>query len=131
MGTVAAGRPRASGSRYELWAWLFMRVSGVALVLLAFGHLVLMHVVYGVEQIDYDLVASRLTGPAGIAWRVYDLLLLLLALLHALNGLRVILGEHVRSARWRRVSLWLVVVAGAVFLALGAAVLFAFTPTLS
>ena len=40
----AGGRPRPTGG-LELYAWLFMRVSGIALLLLALGHLAIMHLI--------------------------------------------------------------------------------------
>ncbi len=122
------GRPRPTGSNFELYSWLFMRVSGVLLIFLALGHLAIMHVVNSVEKINYAFVAERLSGPAGWLWRAYDLLLLVLALLHGLNGLRMVLDEYVHSRGWRIVSLSAVYVLGFVFLAVGALVLFTFQP---
>ena len=37
-GSVIGGRERPTGG-FELYAWLFMRVSGVLLLFLALGHL--------------------------------------------------------------------------------------------
>src|SRR5437588_718049 len=37
------GRERPAGG-YELWSWLFMRISGILLLVLAVGHVVIMHV---------------------------------------------------------------------------------------
>lgn len=122
------GRPRPSGSNFELYSWLFMRVSGVLLIFLALGHLAIMHVINSVENIDYDFVAARLAGPLGAVWRIYDLLLLTLALLHGLNGLRIVLDDYVRSPAWRAIGLSAVYVIGAVFLVVGALVLFSFQP---
>lgn len=122
------GRPRPSGSNFELVSWLFMRVSGLFLVFLALGHLAIMHLIHGVEQVNYDFVAARLAGPLGAVWRTYDLLLLALALLHGLNGLRVVVDDYVHSPRWRVVTLSAVYAVGAVFLVVGALVLFSFQP---
>lgn len=122
------GRPRPSGSNFELYSWLFMRVSGVLLLFLALGHLAIMHVVHSVEEIDYAFVAARLSGPWGALWRGYDLLLLTLALLHGFNGLRTVLDDYVHRPAWRVVSLCAVWVASAAFLVVGALVLFSFSP---
>ena len=62
----AGARPRPAGG-LELYAWLFMRVSGILLVLLALGHLAIMHLYYGVENIDFSLVAERWANPL---WRL-------------------------------------------------------------
>ena len=36
--------PPIGGSNFELYAWFFMRISGLFLVLLAAGHMFIMHV---------------------------------------------------------------------------------------
>ena len=119
---------RLPGSRVELYSWLFMRISGILLVFLALGHLAIMHLIHNVDEIDYAFVVERLVGPWGVAWRVYDLLLLVLALVHGLNGMRAVLDEHIRAPRRRAQARLALYVVGAVFLALGAFVLFAFQP---
>ncbi|MEW6046008.1 MAG: succinate dehydrogenase [Bacillota bacterium] len=122
------GRSGPATRGFELYSWLFMRLSGVLLVFLALGHLVIMHVLNNVEAIDYNFVASRLAGPLGAVWRSYDLLLLALALLHGMNGLRGILHDAVRSPRWRAISISTVYALTGIFLALGALVLLSFQP---
>ncbi|HEY8425386.1 MAG TPA: hypothetical protein VIK73_05145 [Limnochordales bacterium] len=126
----AYAKPRPAGGSLELYSWLFMRLSGLLLVFLALGHLAIMHVIHSVEEIDYDFVAARLAGPLGTLWRTYDLLLLALALLHGLNGLRVVIDDYVHTPRWRAVTLTALYVVGAFTLVLGAVVLFTFQPQL-
>ena len=42
-------RERPAGG-FELWSWLFMRISGLVLLILAVGHILIMHVLdEGVE----------------------------------------------------------------------------------
>ena len=91
-------RPGPESTRWETFSWWFFRVSGVALIFLAIIHLVLMHVVNDVSATGYDFVAMRYANPF---WRLYDLLLLTLALFHGLNGLRIILDDYIarRGAR--------------------------------
>ena len=60
--TEIGSRVKPAGG-LELKSWIFMRVSGVLLVALALGHMWIMHVVHGVDQIDYDFVVRRLAGP--------------------------------------------------------------------
>jgi succinate dehydrogenase / fumarate reductase membrane anchor subunit len=47
---------------------------------------------------SYQLVAIRYENPF---WRLYDWLLLTLALLHGMNGLRVVIDDYVGSRGWR------------------------------
>ena len=89
----ASARP-AGGTGWETFSWWFFRVSGVGLVFLAIIHLLIMHVTHDVSATGYDFIAARYANPL---WRVYDLLLLTLALLHGLNGLRIICDDYIRT----------------------------------
>jgi succinate dehydrogenase / fumarate reductase membrane anchor subunit len=120
---LPAGRSVRVRAPLELYSWLFFRVSGVLLIFLALGHFALMHVVHSILEVDYAFAARRWAVPA---WRVYDWLLLVLALLHGFNGLRVVVDEHVRPAGVRRAAQGVVFAATAVFLALGTYVVIAF-----
>ena len=93
--TQAAARPAGRRGNFELYAWVFMRVSGVALVLLILLHLTIMLVLdRGIARVDFAFVSGRWSNPF---WRVYDFAMLLLALLHGWNGLRVIVDDYARS----------------------------------
>ncbi len=119
-----AGRPRPE-SGLELYAWLFMRISGVALLILVLLHLAIMHLINNVEVINYHFVAVRYATPF---WRTYDLVMLWLAMVHGLNGLRVIVDDYVTSRGWRVLAMGLVFTAGVIFLALGSLVILTFQP---
>ncbi len=85
-------RTRPDGGS-ELAAWLFMRYSGIVLVLLALGHLFIMHVFNSIHTIDYDFVAARYIGWF---WRAYDGAMLWLAMIHGLNGMRMIFDDYLK-----------------------------------
>lgn len=89
---------RPAGGGFETFSWYFFRVSAVALIFLVIIHLLLNHVTTDVSCTSYQLVSIRYTNPF---WRVYDWLLLTLALLHGMNGLRVVIDDYVRSRGWR------------------------------
>ncbi|SRR5579875_1069701 len=91
-------RPGPGSSGWETFSWYFFRVSGVGLVFLALIHVFIMHVSTDVSQTVYDFVAARYANPF---WRVYDLLLLTLALFHGLNGVRIVCDDYIRSRGWR------------------------------
>ena len=97
----AYGRSKPAGG-FELQSWIFMRVSGVLLLLLALGHLAIMHLINSVHTIDYAFVVGRYDGWL---WRSYDLLLLVLAMIHGTNGMRVIIDDFVHHPGWRRLAL--------------------------
>jgi succinate dehydrogenase / fumarate reductase, membrane anchor subunit len=111
----ASAKP-VGGSGFETFSWYFFRWSGVALLFLVIIHLVLMHVTTDVSLTTYDFVAKRYANPF---WRVYDLLLLTLGLLHGLNGLRIIVDDYVRSNGWRLVAQSVVWLTAATFWLMG------------
>lgn len=77
--------------RSESWAWLFMRLSGVALLFLVLGHLLVIRVLIGLDKVDLGLVTVRWSG---MGWRSYDLVMLLVAMAHGTNGLRGLAYDH-------------------------------------
>ncbi len=84
-------------SRWEAVAWIYMRVSGIALLVLVLGHMFLMHLLVGVDQIDFGFVAARWSG---LGWRAYDFTMLILAMVHGFNGVRGLAHDHIpRRAR--------------------------------
>jgi succinate dehydrogenase / fumarate reductase membrane anchor subunit len=120
-----AGRERPAGG-WELWAWLFMRISGILLLFLAIGHVLIMHVGgTGVSRVDFSFVASRWQSPI---WRTWDWALLSLALLHGINGLRVVVQDYVRPAAWRFAVNMLFYGIGFILFVLGSVVVFTFDP---
>ncbi len=68
-----------------------MRLSGVALLFLVLGHMLLMHLLVGVNRIDFGFVAARWSG---LGWRAYDLTMLLLAMAHGALGVRGLAYDH-------------------------------------
>jgi succinate dehydrogenase / fumarate reductase membrane anchor subunit len=120
-------RPKAR-SNAELYSWLFMRISGVLLVLLVLGHLFIMHVVDGgVERVNFAFVAGRWSSPF---WRTWDLVMLLLAEVHGTNGLRVIINDYAERDQTR---FWLKIVlytSTFLILTLGTLVIFTFDPSI-
>ncbi|WP_457633733.1 succinate dehydrogenase, partial [Oceanithermus desulfurans] len=79
-------RQQASTNVELIW-WVFMRVSGVLLVFLVLGHIYMNNIMISNTSIDYDYVASRFSQPL---IKVYDLVMLALAMLHGTNGLRYV-----------------------------------------
>jgi len=84
----------------EVIAWKWMRYSGLLLIPLAWGHVLIQDVLVGVDRIDLDYVAMRW---AYLGWRIYDLFLLVFALAHGINGLRQVILDFVskkKNIRW-------------------------------
>jgi succinate dehydrogenase / fumarate reductase membrane anchor subunit len=121
------GEPRERpGSGFELWSWLFMRISGIVLLFLAVGHVLIMHVLEeGVERVDFNFVAERWSTPF---WRTWDWMMLSLALLHGINGVRVVVQDYVRSPGGRIAWNAAFVIVGFALFVLGTIIVFTFDP---
>ncbi|MGH2692820.1 MAG: succinate dehydrogenase hydrophobic membrane anchor subunit [Actinomycetota bacterium] len=117
-------------SGFELWSWLFMRLSGILLLFLAVGHVLIMHVMdTGVARVDFDFVVSRWTGEGAVFWRTWDWMMLSLALLHGINGVRVIAQDYVRRPGVRLATNWFFAVVGFSLFVLGTFIVFTFDPS--
>jgi succinate dehydrogenase / fumarate reductase membrane anchor subunit len=102
MATTVVGRKVKPAGGFELWAWYFMRISGLVLVFLALGHLFVTHILNNVENINYYFVSSRWADPTtGVLWRLWDLTMINLAVFHGFNGLRQVLDEYLNRPGWR------------------------------
>ncbi len=116
---------RPTGGGFETFSWYFFRISGIALIFLAIIHLFLNHVTTDVSCTSYQLVAARYSNPF---WRLYDWLLLTLALLHGMNGLRVVINDYVSTREWRLTLLSTIGILTLVFFLLGTITLVTFQP---
>lgn len=106
--------------------WVFMRASGVLLVVLIFGHLISNLVVgEGIRAIDFGFVGGKLANPF---WQWWDVLMLWLALLHGTNGMRNIVNDYVQSTTARTVLIACLHTTALVLIVLGTLVVFTFDP---
>lgn len=90
--------------KYEAISWRWMRYSGLLLIPLAWGHVLIQDVLVGVHRIDLDYVAMRW---ATFGWRLYDFLLLAFAFAHGMNGLRQVLQDYIKDPLWMRRISWI------------------------
>lgn len=130
MTTIEAPRSaaprRRRGINWEKWGWIYMRASGVVLVVLIFGHLFVNLVAgEGVKAIDFAFVAGKLADPF---WVVWDTLLLWLALIHGANGMRTLVNDYAGNRLVRLILLGAIAASTAVLLILGTLVIYTFDP---
>ncbi len=122
------GRSRAGKTNFELYSWLFMRLSGLLLVFLVLGHLFIMLVLDGgVQKINFAFVAGRWSNPF---WQTWDLLQLWLAQLHGTNGLRTIINDYAERDGTRFWLKMLLYTSSTLIIALGTLVIFTFDPNI-
>lgn len=138
------GSAKAQGSALERFWWSFMRVSGLLIVPLVMGHLVMIHVLQGVFDLtakDAVVVGTNLINQSGTAtefvmhrwnyllggvavWKLYDIALLALVTVHGFNGLRYVLTDYTQdSPTLRRAMGYLTVIGAVTLLVVGGAAL--------
>ncbi len=115
-----------SPSKAEVWWWFFMRLSGIVLLFLVLIHLYIMHLVdSGVERVNFDFVAERWDN---VGWKTFDWVLLVLALLHGVNGLRVIINDYVHRPAVRTTIKGILYTVTTILMIMGTAVVITFDP---
>ncbi|MFE2870057.1 MULTISPECIES: succinate dehydrogenase hydrophobic membrane anchor subunit [unclassified Embleya] len=120
--------PRSTKTNFELYGWLFMRLSGVLLVVLVIGHLIIQLVLDGgVTKIGFAFVAGRWASPF---WQSWDLIMLWLAELHGVNGLRTIINDYAERDQTRFWLKALLYTSALIVLFLGTLVIFTFDPNI-
>lgn len=108
---------------FELLSWFFMRASGALLIILVLTHIGIVHYVYGVDKVNFDMVSRRWATPT---WRIFDAVMLTLALFHGGNGVRILIDDYIRSSALRTLALSTLYTAVFVLLVLGWLVLVTF-----
>jgi succinate dehydrogenase / fumarate reductase membrane anchor subunit len=131
MSTIEAPRSpsrpaRKGGVNWEKWGWIYMRGSGVLLVVLIFGHLFVNLVLgQGIRQIDFAFIGGKYSNPF---WQVWDLVMLWLALIHGGNGMRTLVNDYASNPTVNRLLKFAIFGAVAVLILLGTLVIFTFNP---
>jgi len=131
MTTIAAPRTparpaRRKGVNWEKWGWIYMRASGVILLVLIFGHLfVNLMVGDGIKAIDFAFVGGKLSNPF---WQWWDVAMLWLALIHGGNGMRTLVNDYATGRTIRGVLKIAILAAVTILIILGTLVVFTFDP---
>jgi succinate dehydrogenase / fumarate reductase, membrane anchor subunit len=117
---------RKSRTNWEKWGWMYMRISGVVLVVLIFGHL-FVNLVQGdgIKAVDWAFVAGKWASPF---WRIWDGLMLWLALIHGGNGMRTLVNDYAHNPTVNRVLKWGILLAVVILIILGTYTVTAFDP---
>jgi succinate dehydrogenase / fumarate reductase membrane anchor subunit len=118
---IRSGRSR---NHAEQWSWLFMRGSGVLLLILIFTHLFInLFSGDGVNQIDFAFVAGKWASPT---WQIWDFVMLVLAMIHGGNGMRLLINDYARKPWVKKTLKAALAAAVGVIIVLGSLVIFTF-----
>ena len=88
------GRPRPGGAdRLELAIWYLMRLTGLALFVLALSHFIIVHVLFDPANQTADWIDSH--RWANGLWRGVDGSMLVIVVFHSFVGVRTVLQDYV------------------------------------
>lgn len=102
--TVRTVQPLTQGrNRFERTAWMFMRYSGLVLIFLALSHFWIQHILIGTQALSQAQTVA-FWGAQGnpitignLIFRTYYATMLVLAMLHGLNGTRQVMTDYVHG----------------------------------
>jgi succinate dehydrogenase / fumarate reductase, membrane anchor subunit len=114
------GRARPSSSGLELFIWYAMRISGVALFVLALAHFTIIHFVFDVAGQSAEWIATQRWNQ--VLWRVFDWTLLMMVLFHSFMGTRTVVQDYVHRPRARLVTLSVLYLALIVLFVMGTSI---------
>jgi succinate dehydrogenase / fumarate reductase membrane anchor subunit len=119
-----SGRPRPQSGGVELAIWYYMRVSGVALFVLALTHFSVQHFLSDPK----DQTAAWIFADAwnNVLRRFLDWLMLVFVLSHAFLGMRTVTMDYVKGGK-RTLAMSLLWLVGAAVFAMGTMVVMTVT----
>ena len=91
----AIGRPRPQGGGLELALWYLMRLTGLALFVLALSHFLIVHLV--VDPSEQTASWIQEVRWSSTFWRAFDWTLLMTVLFHAFVGVRTVISDYAQG----------------------------------
>jgi succinate dehydrogenase / fumarate reductase membrane anchor subunit len=121
IGRISRARVRPRGSRRELAMWYVMRVTGVALFVLALAHFSILHFIWDPAEQTAEFIATERWNQ--IFWRGFDWLLLMTVLFHGFIGVRTVVLDYIHRPGLRTGTLWVLYVVGVILFIIGTQVI--------
>ncbi len=90
-----SGRAKPQGGGLELAVWYLMRLSGVALFVLALGHFSIQHFIFDPSQQTSAWIFNQRWNS--LFWRGFDWLLLMMVLFHSFMGVRTVATDYLKG----------------------------------
>jgi succinate dehydrogenase / fumarate reductase membrane anchor subunit len=122
LSPITRGRARPQGNRVETWAWYAMRVTGVALFVLALSHFSITHFIFDPAHQTAEWIAQNRWSES--FWRAFDWLMLMCVLIHSFLGMRTVTQDVIRAPRARMIALSALYLTGLILFVLGSLVVF-------
>jgi succinate dehydrogenase / fumarate reductase membrane anchor subunit len=109
-----SGRARPQRSGFELGVWYLMRLSGLALFVLALGHFSITHFIFDPATQTAQWIVDERWGS--VLWRTVDWLLLTMVVLHSFLGVRTVLQDYTNGGARTALTMLLYLAGIALFL---------------
>lgn len=123
---ISKARTRPTGGGRETVIWYLMRITGVALFVLALSHFVIQHFIFDPSVQTAEWIATHRWNQ--LIWRAADWALLMVVLIHSFLGVRTVVVDHVAAPRARIVLLSALYLTAVVLFVLGTVVLATIQP---
>jgi succinate dehydrogenase / fumarate reductase, membrane anchor subunit len=114
---VSRARRRPRGSRRELAIWYLMRITGLALFVLALAHFSILHFIWDPAAQNAEFIRNERWNQ--IFWRGFDWLLLMTVLFHGFLGVRMVIHDYIKGPTLRAVLMSSLFVVGVLLLVIG------------
>jgi succinate dehydrogenase / fumarate reductase membrane anchor subunit len=123
---VTRGRSKPTGSGRETTIWYLVRISGVALFVLALSHFIIQHFIFDPSEQTADWIANHRWNQ--LIWRATDWALLMAVLIHSVLGVRTVVLDYVHGTRARILTLSALYLLTAILFVLGTIVVATLQP---
>ncbi|MGH2511940.1 MAG: hypothetical protein ACRDGQ_04555 [Candidatus Limnocylindrales bacterium] len=90
-----SGSIRPAGRGSERTVWYVMRLTGLALFVLSLSHFLILHVLYDPKDQTASFIAN--VRWSSLYWRANDWLFLLVVIVHAVLGVRIVVGDYLQG----------------------------------
>ena len=114
---VTRARRRPQRNRGELFVWYLMRVTGLALFVLALAHFSILHFIWDPAEQSSEFIRNERWNQ--FFWRGFDWLLLMTVLFHGFLGVRTVIQDYIHGPTLRAVLMSTLFVVGVWLLVIG------------
>lgn len=90
-----SGRAKPQSGGLELAIWYLMRLTGVALFVLALMHFSIMHFIFDPANQTSDWIFNQRWNS--LIWRTFDWTMLMMVVFHAFMGVRTVTMDYVKG----------------------------------
>ena len=116
-GAPRTGHPRPQGGGWEVAIWYLMRLTGVALFVLALAHYLIVHLLFDPSSQTAAWIIDQRWNQ--LFWRAFDWTLLMMVLFHGFMGVRTVITDYAGRPRVRVALLTILYLLAALLFVIG------------